>query len=152
VTSNGVSLKFVYEGWDGYQTSLAHAIAPLTPEQLAWHPSPQLRSVGEIAIHISFGRIGWFYNMGAPGGAELIIQTAAWESQAAIARDPVELVRWLEASWQMIADTLAQWTFADLAQTNRLDYQGKTYAISRQWTIWRILSHATTSIMAGSSP
>jgi uncharacterized damage-inducible protein DinB len=136
-----LSLKFIYDGWDGYQTSLDNAIAPLSAEQLAWRPKPQLRSVGEIAIHISFGRVGWFYNMKAPGSAELISQTAAWEAQAALALDPVEQARWLRASWQMIADTLDQWTAADLEKSYQLGYQGKTFNVSRQWTIWRVLSH-----------
>ncbi len=42
-------LMSIYKGWDGYQLSLVHAIAPLSCEQLAWRPMPQLRSVGEIA-------------------------------------------------------------------------------------------------------
>jgi hypothetical protein len=65
-----VSLATVFEGWDGYQTSLVQAISPLTPEQLAWRPAPELRSVGEVARHISLGRITWFRRMEAPGSAE----------------------------------------------------------------------------------
>jgi uncharacterized damage-inducible protein DinB len=41
----------------------------------------------------------------------------------------------------MIEETLTQWSVADLEQTYRLTYRGITYAISRQWTLWRILSH-----------
>jgi uncharacterized damage-inducible protein DinB len=41
----------------------------------------------------------------------------------------------------MIEQTLATWTVADLAQTYRHTYWGKTYAISRQWTLWRMLAH-----------
>ena len=41
----------------------------------------------------------------------------------------------------MIETTLAAWTVSDLAKTYRHTYWGKTYAVSRQWTIWRILSH-----------
>jgi uncharacterized damage-inducible protein DinB len=139
--SNAISLHSVYDGWDSYQTSLVHDIAPLTPEQLAWRTNPELRSVGEIALHITFRRIGWFHNMGAPGSAGLIGQTALLDSQGMIARNTVHLVKWLEASWQMIENTLDQWSVADLTRTYRLDYQGKTYNESRQWTIWRILSH-----------
>jgi uncharacterized damage-inducible protein DinB len=135
------SLVTVYDGWDGYQISLIHAIAPRSREQLAYRPAPHLRSVGEIASHISLGRIGWFQRMGAPGSAALASQVAAWESEAVSAENPAELVKWLAASWQMIADTLQQWTVADLAQTYLQPYQGKTYAISRQWTIWRIMTH-----------
>jgi hypothetical protein len=52
-----VPLATRFDGWNGYNTSLVHAITPLTPEKLAWRPSPQLQSVGEVARHISLGRI-----------------------------------------------------------------------------------------------
>jgi uncharacterized damage-inducible protein DinB len=41
----------------------------------------------------------------------------------------------------MIADTLNQWTTADLTRTYRHEYGGQAYAVSYQWTIWRILTH-----------
>lgn len=44
------SLAAVLDGWQGYETSLEHAIEPLTPEQLGWRPAPELRSVGELAL------------------------------------------------------------------------------------------------------
>lgn len=131
----------VYRGWDGYQTSLVRAITPLSPAQLAYRAAPHVRSVGEIASHIAFGRIDWFHRMDAPGSAALARQVAALESKHAVAGSPTELVRWLEITWRMIEETLTRWTVADLAQSYRHTYQGRTYAVSRQWTIWRILSH-----------
>jgi uncharacterized damage-inducible protein DinB len=41
----------------------------------------------------------------------------------------------------MIEQTLQEWTVDDLAQTYLQPYQGQTYAVSRQWTIWRIMAH-----------
>ncbi len=140
MTTTSPSLMTVYEGWDGYQLSLVRAVAPLSREQLVWRPAPHLRSAGQIASHIIHGRIGWFQRMGAPGSAELASQVAA-KSEDAIAENATELVSWLETSWQMIENTLNRWTVADLAQTYLQPYQGKTYAITRQWTIWRILAH-----------
>jgi hypothetical protein len=65
------SLTSVYRGWDGYQTSLVKAIAPLSSEQLAFRPAPHLHSAEEIAQHIIGGRLNWFVCMQAPGSAEL---------------------------------------------------------------------------------
>jgi uncharacterized damage-inducible protein DinB len=135
------TLLSVYDGWDGYQTSLVHTIAPLSPEQLRYRPAPRLRSVGELASHIGLGRIGWFERMDAPGSAALARQAAALESESSIAESAADIVRWLEASWQMIDQTLRSWTVDDLARTYNHVYYGKTYAISRQWTIWRIMTH-----------
>jgi uncharacterized damage-inducible protein DinB len=100
--------------------------------------------------------------MGAPGAASLARQIAPWagervnaenlselnrwadaleQQEAAIVGNPTELLKWLEASWQMIETTLTTWTVADLTQTYRHIREGKMYVVSRQWTIWRILSH-----------
>jgi uncharacterized damage-inducible protein DinB len=147
-----ISLATLFEGWDGYQTSLVQAISPLTPEQLAWCPAPELRSVGEVARHISLGRITWFRRMGAPGSAEVAGQIEAWEQDrdgnqhvledaVAITGDAAALVQWLEATWQMIAATLEAWDVSDLSKSYRHRFQGTVYAVSRQWTLWRIMAH-----------
>jgi uncharacterized damage-inducible protein DinB len=147
-----VSLATILDGWNGYQVSLVHAIAPLTPEQLAWRPSDGQRSVGEVARHISLGRIQWFMRMDAPGSADLVSRIADWhqgsdgnryiiEESIPITDQAGELVRWLEASWQMVEATLRQWTVFDLAETYRHSYGGTVYAVSRQWTVWRIMAH-----------
>lgn len=146
------SLAMVFEGWEGYRQSIIHAVAPLTPEQLLWRPAAHLRSVGELVRHIALGPIGWFLWMGAPGSDELAGRITVWEAdshgnryviEAAIdiTDQAGELVKWLDASGKMIADTLRAWTVADLQKTYRHTWNGNTYAISRQWTLWRILAH-----------
>jgi uncharacterized damage-inducible protein DinB len=105
-----------------------------------------MRSVGEVAAHISIGRIEWFHRMGAPGSSELAakareFQTSSESAERVLAGSAGELTRWLELSWNMVARTLETWTVGDLALTYRHPYQGKIYAVSRQWTIWRIMSH-----------
>ena len=141
MSSDPTLLKTVFEGWDTYHLSIVHAVAPLTAEQLLYRPAANLRATGEIASHIGLGRIDWFVRMDAPGCAALARQVKALEDPQAVSRDARQIVYWLEASWQMIEQTLAAWTVADLAQTYRHTYYGQTYAISRQWTLWRILAH-----------
>ena len=90
--------------------------------------------------------------MGAPGSAQVAGLIETWhvdkdgnrhlvEESLDITGDAAELVRWLEITWQMLDATLKTWTVADLAQTYRHTYWGQTYAVSRQWTVWRIMSH-----------
>jgi uncharacterized damage-inducible protein DinB len=142
----------VYEGWDGYQRSILQAVTPLSREQLAWRPADHLRSAGELIRHIALGRIDWFLRMEAPGSRELAGQIDAWEEDPHGNRyaiedaivDPeqvTELARWLEASWQMIHQTLKTWTVDDLKKTYLHTWRGNTYVVSRQWTIWRIMAH-----------
>lgn len=139
-TSDAPLLATIFDGWEGYHTSIVHALRPLSPAQLAWRPRPNLRSVGELAAHIAGGRIVWFARMPAPGSLELLDKLGA-SSEAAAAENLAELLGWLEASWQMIAATLSRWTVADLRRTYRQEYQGQAFAVSYQWTIWRIMTH-----------
>jgi uncharacterized damage-inducible protein DinB len=147
-----VPLATLFDGWNGYNTSLVHAITPLTPEQLAWRPAPQFQSVGEVARHISLGRISWFHRMDAPGSAALVERINDWaqdgdgnynivEDAVTITEDAESLARWLNATWNMIEATLTTWTIADVKETYRHTWNGQIYAVSRQWTLWRILSH-----------
>jgi uncharacterized damage-inducible protein DinB len=136
-----ISLLTIFNGWDGYQISLVRAIAPLSREQLAFRPAPHLRSAGELAYHISKGRFNWFQRTFGIGSAVPASLVSAWESEDAIKEQATELVKVLEATWQMIEDALRHWTVADLSQTFPLSYQGINYALPRQWILWRIMAH-----------
>ena len=83
-------LADVLDGWNGYQTSLVNAISPLTREQLIWKPAPNLRSVGDLARHISLGRVTWFSRMEAPGSADLVKRIELWEADSDGNKDIVE--------------------------------------------------------------
>ncbi len=76
--ASSIPLSRVFDGWEGYNTSLVHAIQPLTQAQLTWRPAEHLRTVGDLAGHIAFGRIGWFARMPAPGSLELMKKPYSW--------------------------------------------------------------------------
>ena len=140
------SLASILSGWDGYQTSLVRAISPLSSEQLAFRPVPERRSVGETAGHIALGRVDWFSRMNAPGSAELAQQAGPfWDTgarpEAAIGSRATDIVDWLEKSWAMVEANLSRWTPEDLTWTYHQPYQGKVYAVSRQWVVFRLLAH-----------
>jgi hypothetical protein len=86
MTENSIALSTIFDGWDGYQTSIVHSIQPLSRQQLIWRPAPELRSVGEVASHIALGRVDWFARMPAPGSLDLEQQAAELGSRAAISR------------------------------------------------------------------
>jgi uncharacterized damage-inducible protein DinB len=141
MTDDGRRLGAIFDGWVGYHRSLVAAIGPRTAAELAFRPAPHLRSAGQIAAHIVAGRVGWFSQIDAPGSAELAAEAAALPSEDAIAGDAGMLVRWLEASWQVVGGALARWTVADLDRTYLKPYQGATYRVSYQWTLWRVMAH-----------
>lgn len=81
----------VFNGWNGYQMSLVHAVEELSGDQLAWKPSSHVRSIGELTRHIAMGRIDWFVRMGALGSEELAALNPLrlalfWRAQAPVAR------------------------------------------------------------------
>lgn len=145
------SLAFLFEGWDGYQTSLVRAITPLTAAQLEWRPAEGRRSIGELVRHIALGRITWFSRVGVPGIEQAGRQVPRWHTDgdgarhavenAVASNDAAELVRWLEISWQPVRWMLDEWTVRDLAATYRHRYRGTDFEITRQWVVWRMLSH-----------
>lgn len=147
-----VPLLVIFEGWNGYQESIVNAVKPLTANQLAWRPADNFSSVGELVRHIGLGRITWLHRMSAPGSAELVKQIQHWETDSdgnqnivessfEITQDPMELVRWLETTWQVIHRMLTEWQVSDLSGTFKHTWNGEVYTPSRQWTIWRVMSH-----------
>jgi len=140
MSSNSIGLTSVFAGWEGYNVSLIHAIEGLTPDQLRFRPAEGMNSVGEIAAHIAFGRIDWFARMKASGSADLV-KRAADASKADVNVDAAAIVEWMGLTWKMIEDTLAASTVDDLTKYYEHEYWGNVYAISNQWTIWRIMAH-----------
>ncbi len=144
---NPHSLTFVFDGWVGYNLSLRKAIEARSREELDWRPTSDLPSVGEVAAHLALGRIIWFVRMDAPLSREMAERfkdlrdsDRNWVDPT-FCGDATRLVELIDASWQMIGATLLAWTVDDLSVSYPHEYQGTKYAVSRQWTIWRILTH-----------
>ncbi|HVT14518.1 MAG TPA: DinB family protein [Fimbriimonadaceae bacterium] len=134
---NTQRLIYVYEGWEGYNRSLVSAVAPLTEEQLAFRAHPEMPSAGEVAWHIADGRVDWFKRID-PRFSPLEKEVEARNGKP---NDAEAICRWLNRTWEVSAAMLEQWTVEDLPSTYRQPYQGKVYAVSRQWVIWRIMCH-----------
>lgn len=144
-------LASIFDGWNGYQTSLLHAVTPLTSEQLAWRAGADRRSTGELIRHIALGRITWFGRMGALGMDAVMKRVPEWYADQDGARHVVEsavgcdeaavLAEWLKLSWKPIERALEEWTVDDLFQTYRHRFHGNDYTVSRQWTLWRMMAH-----------
>ena len=120
MTEHQLSLLPFYAGWDRYQQRLAAAIAPLTAEQLALRNTLHHWSIGMYATHIIANRAWWFHaRMGE--GSDDLTSLELWalgvcEGNVDPCHPAAELVAGLEKTWQMIQDTLARLTPADLEQ------------------------------------
>jgi uncharacterized damage-inducible protein DinB len=140
VAEQQTNLLPFYTGWDAYQALLIKAIAPLSSEQLALRVAPHLRSIGENVAHIISGRVSNFHLLMGEGGAELA-PLEEWDLPSASPRSAVELVRRLEATWQMIYTALVCWTPADLDDVFVEVQNEKPSSFTRQWIIWSTIKH-----------
>ncbi|HEU0028025.1 MAG TPA: DinB family protein [Ktedonobacterales bacterium] len=113
-----LSLLPFYAGWSRYQQRLAAAIAPLTIEQLTLRTTPQHWSIGMYATHIVANRAWWFHVRMGEGGDDLtpfeLWALGVCEADVDPLHPAAELVAGLEKTWQMIQETLARLTPADL--------------------------------------
>ncbi|HKP52502.1 MAG TPA: DinB family protein [Chloroflexia bacterium] len=148
MSEGNFTLDLFYQWWSNYQDRLKHAIAPLTPEQLALRAAPGLRSVGEIVAHVISSRVAWFGDflgeMSSMLGVEALL---AWDTDGdgemrdVPPRTADELVEGLDTSWRFMADLLNRWDSADMQHTFPFESNGHHYDNSRSWVTWHILEH-----------
>jgi uncharacterized damage-inducible protein DinB len=174
MTEHQLSLFPFYAGWGIYNQRLVAAIAPLTLAQLALRNTPQTWSMGMYATHIVADRAWWFHARMGEGSADLtpleLWALGVCEADVDPCHPATELVAGLEKTWQMIQNTLARLTPADLEQAySPLDDAERVRhaklvepalqpfaqmwvekarlagevspAVSLQWIIWHVLEH-----------
>lgn len=140
VTRAAIAEARVFDSWQDYQDALKRAIAPLTEEQLGRRLLPGLRTPGEIAVHIVFGRAKWVHHALGEEAAELV-PLIRWDDEggtvAAVGANggpptAAEIVAGLELTWRYIAAALMRGAPGDvLAEEDA--------AIRQQ--IWGMLDH-----------
>lgn len=120
-----------FDSWQDYQEALKRAIAPLTAEQLQRRLVPGLRTPGEIAQHIVFGRALHLYRTLGEGVVELT-PLLRWEDADDPPHSAAEIVDGLELTWHFITDSLMRGSPTDTFT--------KEEALVVQ-TIWGLLDH-----------
>ncbi len=95
----------VFESWLDYQNALKRAIAPLTGEQLQRRLIPGLRTPGEIAEHIVFGRAFHLQRTLGEQTAELN-PLLRWDDAGDAPHSAAEIVHGLEQTWRFISGYL----------------------------------------------
>ncbi len=118
--------------WSDYQEALIRAVAPLTPEQLQQRPVPLMRTAGEIAAHIVYGRaLHLTHSLGSAAAA--VQPWLAWDGSNAGPQTAAAIVDGLEATWKLLADTLQRG-----APTDEVTESVEATLIQ---TIWGLLDH-----------
>ena len=146
------------ESWKEYQDHLAAALAPLTAEQLALRAAPDLRSLGENALHIVGCRMHWFAGFLGEDAGEGLRAYARWNDVAlgapytteddlaralgAPAPTGAELAEGLGRTWQFMAGCMERWGSAGLRQTfTDVGDDGIPVEVPRAWVVWHVVEH-----------
>ena len=105
MTRAAIAEARVFDSWLDYQEALKRAIAPLTEDQLQRRLLPGLRTPGEIATHIVFGRAKWVHHVLGEDAAELL-PLLEWGEGDRTPHTAAEIVEGLELTWRFISERL----------------------------------------------
>jgi uncharacterized damage-inducible protein DinB len=122
------------ESWQYYQECLLGAIEALTDEQIAVRLVPGMRSSGEIAEHIVYGRAFWVNKVLPTAGLEPFI---SWEEPSNPPRTAAEVRHGLVVTWQAIRGCLDRWAAGDTSDTGEVPEA----EVTRLQTIWGLMEH-----------
>ena len=120
-----------FESWHDYQAALKRAIAPLTEAQMQRRLLPGLRTPGEIAEHIVYGRALWLHRALGEEAAELT-PLLRWEDADALPHTAAEILHGLELTWRFITVCLMRGSPTDAIPEEEIPIVQ---------TIWGLLDH-----------
>ena len=121
----------VFAAWRNFQEALKRTLAPLTEEQLGWRLRPDLRSVGEIAEHIAYGRALVLLHIQADSAADLQ-PLLAWAEPNDPPRPRAEVLAGLDESWARLSAYLMRGS----ADDEYSEEDGE-----RLYTMWGMIDH-----------
>lgn len=120
-----------FESWHDYQHALTRAIAPLSDDHLQRRLLPHLRTPGEIAQHIVFGRALHLHRTLGEQVADLT-PLLRWQDADAPPRTAAEIVQGLERTWHVISEYLLRGSPTDaIADAD----------VAIRQTLWGLLDH-----------
>ena len=131
MTRAAIAEARAFESWQDYQEALKRAIAPLTEEHMQRRLMPGLRTPGEIAEHIVFGRALWLHRALGEGAAELT-PLLRWEGADDPPHTAAEILQGLELTWRFIIACLMRGSPTDAIPEQE---------VSIRQTIWGLLDH-----------
>ena len=131
MTRAAIAEARAFESWQDYQEALKRAIAPLTEEHMQRRLMPSLRTPGEIAEHIVYGRALWLHRALGEEAAELT-PLLRWEDADDLPHTAAEILHGLELTWRFITVCLMRGSPTDAIPAEEvLIWQ----------TIWGLLDH-----------
>ncbi|MEZ4618032.1 MAG: hypothetical protein R2867_21325 [Caldilineaceae bacterium] len=130
MTRSAIAEARAFDSWQDYQDALVRAITPLTAEQLQQRLLPGLRTPGEIAEHIVFGRA--LHLQRTLGEMAELTPLLQWDDTDDPPHTAAEIVEGLKLTWQVITGCLMRG-----APTDTLPAE-ETLIVQ---TIWGLFDH-----------
>jgi len=134
VTRAAIAEARVFESWQAFQEALQHAIGPLTDEQMTRQLVPGLRSPGEIAEHIVYGRALWLRHALGEGAADTaeLEPFLSWDEPDDPPHTAAEVLHGLDLTWRLITSTLTRRSATDDISDDE---------VSQLRIIWGLIDH-----------
>lgn len=120
-----------FDSWQDYQEALKRAIAPLTEDQLQRRLIPDLRTPGEIAEHIVFGRALHLHRTLGDEAAALA-PLLRWDDADDPPHTAADILHGLELTWRYITSCLMRGSPTDVIEREEAEIVQ---------TIWGLLDH-----------
>jgi hypothetical protein len=131
----------IYAGWRNYQGLLITALTPLTPAELAYQSSPNLRTIEEIATHMIGARGRWFSPPLGDGNKQLAVYSH-WDRRDEPVRAASEIIEGLQFTFDYIQSTVARWTPDDWSSSLAGEGPFDPIFDTRQW----VIRHSSSTI------
>jgi hypothetical protein len=131
MTRAAIAEARVFESWQDYQEALKRAIAPLSEQQLQRRSLPGLRTPGEIAEHIVFGRALHLHRALGEEAAELT-PLLRWGDADDPPHTAAEILHGLDLTWRFITACLMRGSPTDTIPEEQAPILQ---------TIWGLLDH-----------
>jgi len=145
MTHDGPSVAGFYEGWRLTNDRLIEALAPLSGEELAWRPGPEMWPIWALAGHLAGARVYWLCSiLNEPGAASTPFTDPSgdgWEDHPSEPRGADDLVFALRTSWAIVADCLRRWS-PEMLRVEFERVRGDVVQVhTRQSVLIRLITH-----------
>ena len=141
----GTTIRAAYDMWPQYNRRLREVIGPMSAEQLAIRPSPDVMPIWATVGHTAAVRVYWLCHVvGEPGADQTPFADPSglgWEDDLGHPRDADELSSALDSSFRIIEGCLDRWTADQLAEPINRDYNGTQQVHTRGSVLQRLFSH-----------
>ena len=144
-------IRVAYSNWPMYNAALRDVVRRLTPEQLAFAPTPSKWPLWAQIGHLACQRVSWLCGfLQEPGGEDTpfpdALHVCPGDEDLEHVLGPQDLVLALDTTFAIVERCLDTWTFPMLEETVRRKFGDDEWVHTRGSVIQRVFAHDITHI------